>query len=457
MPLVSMPPLPSQKKSLSVSSGGFYPKILHGHCDLPAKIQNLLSRFQTALDLPDPAEAGPVAVAMSGGVDSSVAAATLAFLGYNVIGITLRLYTAQKTARSGSCCAGRDIKDAASVAKRMNFPHYVLDYEKQFRDAVITPFAQSYARGETPIPCTLCNEHIKFQDLLDKSKSLECAALVTGHYAQRFRRPSPLTHHSDHAKNDTVHAGSPVRRRTKNSQQEQPCTDVTDLHALGTVHLARAIDATRDQSYFLYGTPAEALAYVRFPLGGLMKSETRILARFLHLDLAEKPESQDICFVGDHYTDTLARLVPESLTPGPILNNAGQKIGMHQGVGHYTIGQRKRLGIGGSQHPLFVTDIDTKNSTITIGPKENLGRQKFTLRNLKLLQAKKDFLGKAFQVRLRSSGNFLNARIILDSLQKTALVILDKPEEGIAPGQSCVFYQESFVLGGGIIHDVFKK
>jgi tRNA-specific 2-thiouridylase len=350
---------------------------------------------------------------MSGGVDSSVVAAGLSYLGYQTIGLTLRLYSGTAE-RPGACCAGRDIKDAAHVAAVRGFPHHVLDYEEQFKKAVIEPFAASYARGETPIPCVLCNQTVKFHDLLHTTQQLGCTALATGHY---IRRTPGLS-----------------------SEENVPA-------------MMKAVDPTRDQSYFLYATTREELGFLRFPLGGLLKTETRRLAAFFDLPAAQKAESQDICFVGDkHYADIVAPLQQEALTPGPLLNRQGHRLGTHRGIAHYTIGQRRRLGLP-SDTPLYVTAIDAPTHSVVVGPKEDLLCSALRLTDVNLLLPPEKLLNRSLQVRLRSTGASVDARLIFVPATRQAIVHLHTPQEAISPGQACVLYDGERTLGGGLISE----
>jgi len=352
-----------------------------------------------------------VAVAMSGGVDSSVAAALLVEAGYQVIGITLQLYDhGDMIEKKGACCAGQDIYDARSVADKLNFPHYVLDYESVFKQSVIEDFADSYLRGETPIPCIQCNQKVKFRDLLKTSKELGAQCLVTGHYIQRLEKN-------------------------------------------GKAELHRAVDANRDQSYFLFTTTQEQLDYLRFPLGGMPKSETRLHARRFGLEVAEKPDSQDICFVpGGSYVKVVEKLRPGSLEAGDIVDLDGNILGKHNGIINYTIGQRKGLGIA-HPTPLFVIKLDSQNNRVVVGPKEALGQTSMWLRELNLLDDISLYeKGRPCAVKVRSTKEPLNATIYLRDKEKGyAEVILDEPEFGVAAGQACVFYEGSRVLGGGWI------
>ena len=359
-------------------------------------------------------QATRVVVAMSGGVDSSVVAAHLAEEGYDVVGVTLQLYDhGAALARTGACCAGRDIHDARRVAETMGFPHYVLDYENMFRAAVIDEFADAYLAGATPVPCIRCNERVKFRDLLATARDLDADCMATGHYIQR-----------------KIGAGGP------------------ELH--------RAADANRDQSYFLFSTTAEQLAYLRFPLGGLAsKAETRALAARYGLPVADKPDSQDICFVPDgNYAAVIEKLRPGAADPGEIVDMAGRVLGHHGGIIHYTVGQRRGLGIGGLGDPLYVVRLDPATRRVIVGPKEALSTRTIPLKDVNWL-GDAPFASRAewpVEVKVRSTRPPSPA--ILRPLGPTeAEVELLCPEEGVAPGQACVFYAagDSRVLGGGWI------
>jgi tRNA-specific 2-thiouridylase len=359
-----------------------------------------------------------VVVAMSGGVDSSVVAAMLAAAGYDVVGVTLQLYDhGAATARRGACCAGRDIHDARRVAERMGFPHYVLDYEDRFRASVIDEFADAYLAGATPIPCIRCNERVKFRDLLETARDLEADCMATGHYVRRVAGP----------------AGP-------------------ELH--------RAADAARDQSYFLFSTTPEQLGYLRFPLGGLgSKAETRALAARYGLPVAEKPDSQDICFVPNgSYAAVIEKLRPGAAEPGDIVDLEGRVLGRHEGVIRYTVGQRRGLGLGAvtETEPLFVLRLDADRRQVVVGPRAALATRSVPL-------AEVNWLGDApFEaappdgwdvlVRVRSTRPPRPARLHPTGA-RTARVVLPDAEEGVAPGQACVFYAPggSRVLGGGWI------
>ncbi len=354
-----------------------------------------------------------IVVAMSGGVDSSVTAALLARAGYDVAGITLQLYDAGAAQRKGACCAGQDIYDARRVAEKLSIPHYVLDYEARFREKVIADFANSYKKGETPIPCIRCNQRVKFADLMDAAREMGAAALATGHYVRRVEGPS----------GPEMHAGA---------------------------------DPSRDQSYFLFTTTRDQLSYLRFPLGELEKRETRAIAEELGLAVAAKPDSQDICFVADgDYAKLLKKLEPDAVAPGEIVDEAGRILGRHDGVIHFTVGQRKGLGLSGFAEPLFVTSIDAQTARVTVGPRSSLQTRSFMLREMNwLIDADAPF---DCEVKVRSMRPPVPARVT--PREDGALVELYAPEDAVAPGQACVFYGAgdgagtagSRVLGGGFI------
>ena len=348
-------------------------------------------------------------VAMSGGVDSSVVAALLAEAGYDVVGVTLQLYDQGKVAqKKGTCCAGQDIYDARLVAERMHFPHYVLDYESRFSQAVVDDFADAYARGETPLPCVRCNQQVKFKDLLQTAKELGGKALITGHYVQRMMKKAPQLH--------------------------------------------QAVDLNRDQSYFLFTTTKEQLDFLRFPLGGLSKQQTRDIARHFGLNIADKPDSQDICFVPNgSYANVVGKLRPGSLEPGDIVDLQGRVLGKHQGTIHYTIGQRRGVGVGGQEEPLFVLQINPEKHQVVVGPKAYLACQEIHLKDVNWIGESSPFdTPLAVQVKIRSTSPVAPAQLFLHS-KGGATVRLGQPEYGVAPGQACVFYNGSQVLGGGWI------
>lgn len=351
-----------------------------------------------------------VVVAMSGGVDSSVVAGLLARQGYEVIGITLQLYDhGAAISRKGACCAGQDIHDARNVAERLGIPHYVLDYESRFRQSVIDEFADSYVRGETPIPCIRCNQRVKFRDLLQTARDLGADCLATGHYVQR----------------------------------------VVD-EATGRSQLLRGADPRRDQSYFLYATTAEQLDYLRFPLGHMEKPEVRRLAEEFGLAVADKPDSQDICFVpnGD-YASVVIKLRPEAAEPGDIVDLQGTVLGRHDGVIHFTVGQRKGLGIAAAE-PLYVLRLDAAKRQVVVGPKAALARSVVYLRDLNWLGDPIPAEGLEVAVKLRSAQPAVAAKIFAAG-DGTAKLELFEPEYGIAPGQAGAVYAGERLLGGGWI------
>ena len=353
-----------------------------------------------------------VVVAMSGGVDSSVTAALLAEQGYDVIGMTLQLYDhGVAIGKKGACCAGQDIYDAKRVAEQMNFPHYVLDYESKFNDGVMQDFADSYLRGETPIPCIQCNQNVKFKDMLAQAKDLGADCLATGHYIQRMMGPHGA-----------------------------------ELH--------RAVDHTKDQSYFLFATTQEQLDFLRFPLGGWTKDITRQHAERFGLEVHDKPDSQDICFVPTGgYARVVEKLRPGAAEPGEIVHVDGRVLGVHDGIIHYTIGQRKGLGIGGgvteNNEPLFVVGLNPALKQVVVGPHEALARDTVYIKDTNWLTGISE-TGVEGKVKLRSVSDPVPARI-LTGPNGTAIVDLSKSQYGIAPGQACVVYDGDRVLGGGWI------
>ena len=355
-----------------------------------------------------------VVVAMSGGVDSSVVAAQLAAEGYDVVGVTLQLYDhGAALAKKGACCAGLDIHDARRVAEDMGFPHYVLDYENLFREAVIDEFADSYLAGATPVPCIRCNERVKFKDLLHTARDLEADCMATGHYIQR-----------------KAGAHGP------------------ELHM--------AADSARDQSYFLFSTTAEQLDYLRFPLGHLAsKADTRALAERYGLQVADKPDSQDICFVPNgNYAGVIEKLRPGAAEPGEIVDTQGRVLGRHDGVIHYTVGQRRGLGIGGLADPLYVVRLDVDARQVVVGPKALLATRTVPVREVNWLGDGAFDAAEAREISVKVRSTRPPRPAILRPLSPTtAEVELLTPEEGVSPGQACVFYETggSRVLGGGWI------
>ncbi|RWR31484.1 tRNA 2-thiouridine(34) synthase MnmA [Sinirhodobacter populi] len=367
-----------------------------------------------SLGLPKPPGQTRVVVAMSGGVDSSVVAAMLKEEGYDVVGVTLQLYDhGAALAKKGACCAGQDIHDARRVAETMGFPHYVLDYENTFREAVIEEFADAYLAGATPVPCIRCNERVKFKDLLETARDLDADCMATGHY---------------------------IRRRMGTAGPELHC----------------ATDPNRDQSYFLFSTTREQLGFLRFPLGHLAsKAETRALAAKYGLPVADKPDSQDICFVPNgNYASVIEKLRPGAADPGEIVDLQGNVLGTHRGVIHYTIGQRRGLGIGGLEDPLYVVKLDADNRRVVVGPKEALSTRIIPVREINWL-GDAPMMSRAewhLSVKVRSTRPPREA--ILRPISDTeAEVELLSPEEGVSPGQACVLYDtdSSRIFGGGWI------
>lgn len=358
-----------------------------------------------------------VVVAMSGGVDSSVVAAMLKQEGFEVIGITLQLYdhgAAIKNAKA--CCAGQDIYDARRIAETFDFPHYVLDYESKFNQGVMDDFADTYLQGATPIPCVRCNQTVKFGDLLLTAKELGADCMATGHYVQRLMGE-----------------------------------DGPELH--------RGVDPQKDQSYFLFATTREQLAYLRFPLGGLEKTKTRKLAQDFGLSVAAKPDSQDICFVPDgKYTDIIKKIRPQAANPGDIVHTDGRVLGRHDGIMHFTVGQRRGLGLqdGSGIDPLYVLRLDASKNQVIVGPRKKLTKSRIFIKDVNWLGAGN--FGDALDsveilVKVRSTKTPVPAR--LDLYQDQMSVVLQTPIEGVSPGQACVFYDSrengSRVLGGGWI------
>lgn len=365
--------------------------------------------FKSSVKLDGVEEGALVAVAMSGGVDSSVTAALMVEAGYQVVGITLQLYDhGQMINKKGACCAGQDIYDARTVADRLGFPHYVLDYENVFKQGVIDDFVESYLQGETPVPCIRCNQRVKFKDLLTTARDLNAKALITGHYV----------------------------RRIEGSQG-------AELH--------QAVDPQRDQSYFLFATTQEQLDYLRFPLGGMEKTETREHARRFELSVAEKPDSQDICFVPTGgYASVVEKYRPGALDPGDIVDLEGRVLGQHSGIINYTIGQRRGLGVS-SSNPLFVVRLDAEARRVIVGPREALAKSSIWVKDVNWLCDQKPFENgcKAF-VKIRSTQGATEA-VIFQRGPRLAEVQFAEPEYGVANGQACVFYEGTRVLGGGWI------
>ncbi len=352
-----------------------------------------------------------VVVAMSGGVDSSTVAGMMKKEGYKVIGISLKLYdNSKEVAASKQCCSGQDIMDAKRVANKLDIDHKILYYQNKFKQGVIDNFTDSYLKGETPIPCVQCNQTVKFKDLLEVSKDLKADAMITGHY---------------------------VKSITSNGQ----------------TNMYKAVDENRDQSYFLFNTSREQLNYLRFPLGGMLKNETREIAKKLKLNVADKPDSQDICFVPNgNYVSVIQKFRPDALKKGNIKDLDGKVIGVHDGIINFTIGQRKGIKVS-DKEALYVIKIDSEKNEIIVGPREKLGKRNIFLDKLNLLVEKKEFQTDIF-VKVRSTGKLLDARINFTK-QNNAEVNLKTSEDGISPGQACVFYNKDSlgykVLGGGWI------
>ncbi|TCT13416.1 tRNA (5-methylaminomethyl-2-thiouridylate)-methyltransferase [Tepidamorphus gemmatus] len=369
--------------------------------------------MQNSLDLPGRPQDTRVVVAMSGGVDSSVVAGLLKREGYDVVGVTLQLYDhGEAEHRPGACCAGQDIYDARRVAETLGIPHYVLDYERRFREAVIDAFADSYLAGETPIPCVGCNQQIKFHDLLDTARDLGAQALATGHYIASRALPG------------------------------------------GRRALYRARDEERDQSYFLFATTQDQIDFLRFPLGDMPKWRTREIARDLGLTVADKADSQDICFVPTgRYTQIIERLRPGAIEPGEIVHLDGRVLGRHDGIVHFTIGQRRGIGVAIGE-PLYVIDLDAKTRRVLVGPREALETRRVALRQVNWLGDMP--LGEGSHevfAKVRSTRPPQPARLVVT--EGGVEVDLLAGEYGVSPGQACVFYEscepQSRVLGGGWI------
>ena len=383
---------------------------------------NIQELVHNSIDLPGNPANHRVVVAMSGGVDSSVAAGLVKMAGYETIGITLQLYDhGAAIAKKGACCAGQDIHDARLAADKLGIAHYVLDYESAFHDQVIVEFVDSYLSGETPVPCITCNQTVKFADLLAQAKQLGASAMVTGHYVENVRRGGANTHFD----------------------------------------MLTPLDMDRDQSYFLYATTTEQLDFLRFPLARLTKPQTRQLAAEMGLTIADKPDSQDICFVpeGD-YTKVITDLRPDAGQAGDIVHIDGRTLGQHDGIINYTIGQRRGLGISDND-PLYVTSLDPATTTVYVGPRQSLAKDKICLRNINWLDdqpLEHSGNGRKVFVKLRSTRPAQPATLKIADGQ--VCVLLDEVDFGISPGQACVIYEHAGsgakILGGGVIADAIK-
>jgi tRNA-specific 2-thiouridylase len=362
-----------------------------------------------------------IVVAMSGGVDSSVTAALLVEAGFDVVGLTMQLYDHGKALKKkGACCAGSDINDARLVADKLQIPHYVLNYENLFQDKVMEDFADSYLRGETPIPCVRCNQTVKFTDMFERAKRLGASAMATGHY---------------------------IRRKNK----------------LGMPSLYKGIDDLKDQSYFLFATTKKQLDFLRFPLGSLTKEETRSVARKHDLNVSEKPDSQDICFVPEgNYADIVRKLRPGSIDVGNIVDVEGKVLGKHNGIIDYTIGQRKGIGIGGrkgiedEETVLYVIALDSKNNNVIVGPRKLLACKKIKITECNWIidQPKKSKF--RVLVKLRNSSKPVDAEVVVNFKTGLSNLFFDEPQFGVSTGQAAVFYnteEYSHVLGGGWISE----
>lgn len=349
-----------------------------------------------------------IVVAMSGGVDSSVVAAMLHKAGHKVIGITLQLYDyGMALQKKGACCAGQDIYDAKIVADSLGFPHYIFDYESKFKQEVIDDFADSYIRGETPLPCVKCNQSVKFKDLLKAAKELNADALATGHYVRKIKN-----------------------------------------NGINELHQGKSL--VKDQSYFLFSTTQEQLDYLMFPLGEYSKEETRAMAQNFGLEIADKPDSQDICFVPNgNYRDVINKVRPNASVPGRFIHTDGFDLGEHRGILNYTVGQRKGLGIAYGE-PIYVIKIDPETNTVYVGPETQLLKTQFLLKDINWLAGDISPNDLEVSVKIRSTTPGARAKINLVANNQIKVTLLEQ-EKAITPGQACVFYEGTRVLGGGWI------
>ncbi len=375
-------------------------------------------KFKKINDLPK--RKARVVVAMSGGVDSSVAAALMVEAGYDVIGVTMKLYNDnQNTSSSKTCCTGSDIKEAQKVAETLGIKHYVLDYQMNFKEKVIDDFIDNYRNGQTPIPCIRCNQTVKFTDLIQFTKSVNSEILVTGHYV----------------------------RRTKSARR---------------TFLYQAVDSSKDQSYFLFSTTKQQLEILRFPLGNYKKTQIRLLAKKFSLSNYNKPDSQDICFVPKgNYKDFIKENISKNNKLGKIVNKDDEVIGEHDGIYGFTVGQRRGIGLGGikgsaNQSPFYVLEINRKKNQIKVGTKKDLERFKIYLKDTHIIGQQDDF-NLAVEIKFRSSQKKIKARVNLSESNDKAVVELTNPAFGVSPGQACVFYKRNELLGGGWIVAAEKK
>ena len=381
------------------------------------KLMTIMTKKTNSLGFLKKPKDTKIVVAMSGGVDSSTVAGMMKKEGYNVIGITLKLYDDTKTPKKGrQCCSGHDIFDAKRVSQQLNIKHKILYYQKKFKKDVIDSFIESYSIGETPIPCVLCNQTVKFRDLYLYSKEMKADALITGHYVNRIQQN-------------------------------------------GKADMYRALDLSRDQSYFLFSTTQEQLNFLRFPLGAMLKKDTRKVASELKLNnVADKPDSQDICFVPNgNYSSVIKKYKPKTFKKGNILDMKKNIVGTHNGIINFTIGQRKGIGVS-HKEPLYVVDIDAKKNEVIIGPREALAVKTIFLKDLNLLNNVEEYNDNLF-IKVRSTGKLIKATVKMENLK--AQVKLDEFETGISPGQACVFYSPNQlgdkVLGGGWIYNAVNN